>query len=301
MGELRPIDDLMFRVMAQSKAFCGELLRVLLQDKGLTVVECEPQSAVTNPHGRSVVLDALCELSGGRFVDVEVQRTDRDDLQRRARYHASLVTADRTRPGTPFKDVPDVCVAFVCEFDPLGEGRSLYHVDRVVRESGRTLENGLSEVYVNALARDGTDVSALMRVFVEAGAYDEGRFPETSRVKRRLRETEEGRKDMGSVIEEIREEIRAECIAEGKAECIAEGKAECIAEGKAEGIAEGKAEGIAEGIETGRTEGIAEGIAEGTLKTLVRLVRDGLVSVQDAAASAGVDADEIRRTLAAEG
>ena len=97
-----------------------------------------------------------------------------------------------------------------------------------------------------------------MRVFTEAEAYDEGRFPETSRVKRRLRETEEGRKDMGSVIEEI----RAECIAEGKA------------------------------------EGKAEGIAEGTLKTLVRLVRDGLVSVQDAAASAGVDADEIRRVLA---
>ena len=122
-----------------------------------------------------------------------------------------------------------------------------------------------------------------MRAFVEAEAYDEARFPETSRVKRRLRETEEGRKDMGSVIEEIREEIRAECIAEG--------------------IETGRAEGRAEGIETGRAEGIAEGEARGevrgTLKTLVRLVRDGLVSVQDAAASAGVDADEIRRTLAA--
>ena len=123
---------------------------------------------------------------------------------------------------------------------------------------------------MNALARDGGEVSALMRVFTEVEAYDEARFPETSRVKRRLRETEEGRKDMGSVIEEIREEIRAECIAEG--------------------------------IETGRAEGRAEGIAEGevrgTLKTLGRLVRDGLVSVQDAAASAGVDVDEIRRTLA---
>ena len=82
-----------------------------------------------------------------------------------------------------------------------------------------------------------------MRVFTEAEAYDEARFPETSRVKRRLRETEE---------------IRAECIAEGE--------------------------------ERGR--------AEGTLEALVRLVSDGLVSVQDAAASAGVDADEIRRVLA---
>ena len=92
-----------------------------------------------------------------------------------------------------------------------------------------------------------------MRVLTEAGAYDEERFPETSRMKRRLRETEEGREDMGSVIEEI----RAECIAEGK--------------------------------------------ERGKLETLVRLVRDGLVSVQDAATSVGVDADEIRRALAAEG
>ena len=281
MGELRPIDDLMFRVMARDEAFCGELLGVLLEDRGLTVVKSTPQSHVTNTRGRSAVLDALCELSDGRLVNVEVQRADDDDLQRRVRYYASLVTTDRTPPGARFADVPDVCVALVCEFDPLGEGCSLYHVDRVVREGGRALDNGLEELYVNALARDGTDVSALMRVFTEAEAYDEGRFPETSRVKRRLRETEEGRKDMGSVIEEIREEIRAECIAEGIAEGIETGRAEGIAEGEARGEARGE--------------------VRGTLKTLVRLVRDGLVSVQDAAASAGVDADEIRRTLAAEG
>ena len=83
MGELRPIDDLMFRVMARDEAFCGELLGVLLQDPGLEVVECKPQSAVTNPHGRSVVLDALCELSDGRLVDVEVQRADKGDRDRR--------------------------------------------------------------------------------------------------------------------------------------------------------------------------------------------------------------------------
>ena len=130
-------------------------------------------------------------------------------------------------------------------------------MDRVVRETGEAADNGLEELYVNALARDGDKVSALMRLFVEAEAYDEARFPETSRVKRRLRETEEGREDMGSVIEEI-------CAKN-------------------------------------RLEGIAEGEARGTLKTLGRLVRDGLVSVQDAAASAGVDADEIRRALAAEG
>ena len=253
MGALRPIDDLMFRVMAQSKDFCEEVLRVLLEDPGLTVVECTPQSSVTNPHGRSAVLDALCELSGGGFVDVEVQRVDGGDLQRRARYYASLVTADRTGPGDRFEDVPDVCVAIVCEFDPFGAARSLYHMDRVLRETGEAGDNGLAEVYVNALARDGSEVAALMRLFVEGDAYDDARFPETSSEKRRLRETEVGRMAMGSVIEEI------------------------------------------------RAEGEAKGEAKGKLETICGFVRDGLVSVQDAAASAGVDADEIRRVLAAEG
>ena len=253
VASLRPIDDVMFRLMAQSRAFCEEVLRVLLEDPGLTVVECTPQSSVTNPHGRSAVLDALCELSGGGFVDVEVQRVDGGNLQRRARYYASLVTADRTPPGTPFGDVPDVCVAIVCEFDPFGAARSLYHMDRVLRETGEAGDNGLAEVYVNALARDGSEVAALMRLFVEGDAYDDARFPETSSEKRRLRETEVGRMAMGSVIEEI------------------------------------------------RAEGEAKGEAKGKLETICGFVRDGLVSVQDAAASAGVDASEIERALAAQG
>ena len=92
-----------------------------------------------------------------------------------------------------------------------------------------------------------------MRLFTEGDAYDDARFPETSSEKRRLRETEEGRKDMGSVIEEICQESEA------------------------------------------------KGKVEGKLETICGFVRDGLVSVQDAAASAGVDADEIRRALAAQG
>ncbi len=39
VASLRPIDDLMFRVMARDLAFCRELLRVLLQDPGLEVVK----------------------------------------------------------------------------------------------------------------------------------------------------------------------------------------------------------------------------------------------------------------------
>lgn len=47
--------------------------------------------------------------------------------------------------------------------------------------------------------------------------------------------------------------------------------------------------------EDGRREGLAEGLVKGRQETLVELVRDGVLSVQDAAARAGVSEDEIRQ------
>lgn len=68
--KLNPIDDLMFRTMAEDKAFCEEILRVILSDSELTVLEATPQYAGTNPQGRSVILDAKCVLGGGRKIDI---------------------------------------------------------------------------------------------------------------------------------------------------------------------------------------------------------------------------------------
>ena len=123
---------------------------------------------------------------------METRRSGHGDHQGRARHCASLVTVDRTLPGGRFGDVPDVCVVLIGEFDPFGAARSLYHVDRVVRETGEAAESGLREIYVSALARDGSDVAALMGAFEETEAYDETHFPATSGEKRRLRHTKEG-------------------------------------------------------------------------------------------------------------
>ena len=136
-------------------------------------------------------------------------------------------------------------------------------MDRVVREAGGIAGSGLREVYVSALARDGSDVAALMGAFEKAEAYDETRFPATSGEKRRLRHTKEGRGTMSRVVEEIR------------------------------------AVGRREGIEMGRAEGRIKGKAEGRAEALGRLVRDGLVvDARAAATSLGLDPEEVERMLA---
>ena len=103
--KLNPIDDLMFRTMAEDEKFCEEILRVILGDAGLTVLESTAQYTGTNLQGRSVILDAKCVLGDGRKIDIEVQRADDDDHQKRVRYNGAVLTANITDPGTKFKDV----------------------------------------------------------------------------------------------------------------------------------------------------------------------------------------------------
>lgn len=55
--KLNPIDDLIFLKMAEYPIFCEEILRVILSDPKLTVIEAIPQESITNLQGRSIILD----------------------------------------------------------------------------------------------------------------------------------------------------------------------------------------------------------------------------------------------------
>ena len=113
---LNPIDDLMFRKMAEDVGFCEEILRVILEDNELKVIETIPQWTGTNLQGRSVILDAKCVKSDGRQVNIEVQKEDDDDHQRRVRYNGAILTTNISEPGTKLKNVPDVCIVFISKF-----------------------------------------------------------------------------------------------------------------------------------------------------------------------------------------
>lgn len=131
--KLNPIDDLMFRKMAEDKEFCQEILRVILEDDQLIVLESIPQWVGANLQGRSVILDAKCVKGDGTQIDIEVQKADDDDHQRRVRYNGAILTTNISDPGIRFEKVPDVCVIFISKFDMFESNFALYHIDRVVR------------------------------------------------------------------------------------------------------------------------------------------------------------------------
>ena len=214
---LNPIDDALFVKMAESLKVCQEMLRVFLRDKQLIVLENVPQRIVKNLQGRSCILDLKCRLSSGKIVHIEVQKADDDDHQRRVRYNSSLLTSNIADPGTKFRDIPDVISVFISKFDVFKRGKAVYHVERIIKETGDKVYNGTQEIYINAEIDDNSDIAKLMKVFVEDSYYDD-KFPAISERKRIFKTTEEGVNEMCEVIERNRAEARAEGRAEGRVE-----------------------------------------------------------------------------------
>ncbi len=162
------MDDVFFQKMMEDKEVCEEILRIILENSKMRVIECVPQASIKNLNGKSVVLDVLCRDSDGKYCNVEVQKADDDDHQKRVRYNAALVSMYTMQAGKDYKELPDVKVVFISRFDVFKADHAMYHVDRVVRETGQKVENGQSEIYVNAKVKDQTSVSELMEYFTDS-------------------------------------------------------------------------------------------------------------------------------------
>lgn len=282
IGTLNPIEDAVFRKMAESIEFCEEILRVFLQEPKLRVVSNHSQHSVTSIEGRSVILDAYCELEDGRKVNVEVQNANNTDHQRRVRYYSSVLTTSLMKKGDSFDKVPNICIVYVCNFDIFGLNKSLYVIKRIIDKTEVELDNGLQEIYISPV-NDGSLIAELMRVFIESDVYNL-KFPVTSEMKLRFNRETKGEKmteALRGVYEALREEVDRESMKAA------------MREGMEKGMEEGRARGMEEGI----AKGMEEGIAKGVLSSLVSLVKDGLISVTEAAKRADMSEENFKKYL----
>lgn len=101
-------------------------------------------------------------------------------------------------------------IIFISRFDVFGQGKTTYHIDRVIRETGSVAENGFTEIYVNAAVDDGSRVAKLMEIFTKLESYDYEQFPKTSRTKARYKKGEEGTDVMCELVEDYAKEYAKE-------------------------------------------------------------------------------------------
>lgn len=215
--EFRLIDDVFFEVFASDIPACQEILRTILEDEKLIVNDVIVQSSERNIYGRSVRLDALCTLGDGSLCNIEIQRSDSDNHLKRARFNAASITVKESEPGMNFENVKDVYIVYISEKDFFKAGLTTYHIDKIIRENGITVEDGLHEIFVNAAVDDGSNIAELMQCFKQKD-LNNLKFKAVTRRFKELKETEGGLNAMCKIMEDIVKEENEKILKELKEE-----------------------------------------------------------------------------------
>ena len=202
---LRLLDDEFMNKVFEDKACAELLLQVILERTDLCVKKVHGQHSLQNLQGRSVRLDILAVDEAGRIYNVEVQRSDRGAEAKRARYNSSLIDANVTEPGDAYEKLNEKYVIFITEHDVLRAGLPMYHIDRVVQETGGLFGDEAHILYVNAQIKDSTALGQLMHDFSCTDAKDMKYKILADRV-RYFKEDEKGVAVMCKAMEDMRNE-----------------------------------------------------------------------------------------------
>lgn len=93
--------------------------------------------------------------------------------------------------GATFDEVMELYIVYISEFDFLKGSKTIYHVEKVLRETNEVIDDGLHEIFVNTVIDDGTDIAELMSCFTKKEVKN-SKFPKLSGEVKRLKETEGG-------------------------------------------------------------------------------------------------------------
>ncbi|MBQ1421824.1 MAG: Rpn family recombination-promoting nuclease/putative transposase [Firmicutes bacterium] len=253
-------DQWVFPIVMQNEHLCRQFLERLFPERKIRELRLHNDYSIITPEkvisvsatGRSVRLDVLFEDSDNIY-DIEMQLRKYDSMPKRTRYYHSMMDASNLKQGEDFSKLKPQYVIFVCDFDPFGEGEPIYDFRMIFSKTGLYLDDKTYTIFMNTKAEESRIPKELKSYFryINSGETD-GRDVFINEIHERVKEVNKDpewrgvlmtlKEEMEIIYKDKFDEIRAEATSLG----MAEGKAQGIAEGKAQGIAEGKAEGKAE-------------------------------------------------------
>jgi predicted transposase/invertase (TIGR01784 family) len=219
----RFMDDVFVRVALNDNIPDVELiLSILLNDKKLKVKTAKTQESIESFGNKSIVLDIYAEDENGKVYNIEIQRANSGAIPKRARLHAGILDSRFLKPGEHPKDLPETYVIFITESDIFKGNKDIYHIDKVIRETGETFEDDLHIVYVNMSTNADTEIGKLMNDFRAKDATEMNNYQlaETMRLFKEGSKVDSMFRSVDSILEEYGEDIKLEAKLEGKVEIL---------------------------------------------------------------------------------
>ena len=210
----RLMDDEFFSLALDGQCeCCEEILRPILGKPDLKVIRVRTQKYLANLAGHAVQLDILAEDSDGTRYDIEIHNSHAHVDPHRGRYYHSEIDQLLLSKGARYENLPEVYVIFITDSDMFGKGAGVYHVDKVVRETGKRYDDGQHVLFANLKYASDNALGRLM-ADLKCTDPDQMHNPYLAERMRYLKETPEGvavvSDAMQKLIDAGRKELREE-------------------------------------------------------------------------------------------
>lgn len=116
------------------------------------------------------------------------------------------------------EDILELYIIYISEFDFLKGGLTTYHIDKVIRENGEIVDDGLHEIFVNTAVDDGSSIAGLMSCFTRKEVTNR-EFPAVTRRFQELK-SEGGAGAVCEIMERYLKEGRLEAQREERIRAI---------------------------------------------------------------------------------
>lgn len=201
------VEDIKFREIAKSKEAIQEILRVILDEDDLIVIESIEQKDITESIFHGVILDCLCKLSTGEFVNIEMQIAFKNAPVKRMRYNQSAMTIAHSPKDKHFdyEKIPKIISIMFCEFDIFDLKEPFYEVKRKINDTDIIADNGIREIYINLKAKvKDKKWEALFDILTKLNYVNEQLFPKLTETKIKYSDLKKGgKKVMSGLTREI--------------------------------------------------------------------------------------------------
>ena len=215
-------DDFMSIVFDQNIEATEFLLNIILDRDDIEVIDVIGQREYRNPviGGRSIRIDIYARDSSGKIYDIEVQRSDDGADVHRARFNSSMIDTRMLKESQMFKELHESYVIFITKNDVMGSGLPLYHIDRVVKETGISFGDGSHIIYVNGSYQNVDDpIGKLVHDF-DCTESSDVIYPILAKQIHYFKETEGGRATMCKAVEELAEKWAVRRVEESRLDTI---------------------------------------------------------------------------------
>ena len=187
LQELTIKDNFMFGAVMTDEENCRLFLEMVLGFPIERVIVSKEKSIIYHPEYKGIRLDVYAADENHTHYNVEMQTSPEPSLGKRSRYYHSQLDMELLSSGTPYEELPDTYVIFICDYDPWNKGKYRYTCHQKCEETEIDLNDGRKTIYLSTHGENEDEVPPELVTFlkyVKANLADSTKDFENDYVKR---------------------------------------------------------------------------------------------------------------------